>query len=50
MAFKHFTDKETGFVTRIKDNANYDIVTIKEVLDEIHSGVLGSILDVVENY
>jgi len=39
-AFKHFTDHETGFVTRIKDNANYDIITVKEVSDEIHSGVL----------
>ena len=39
-AFKHFTDKETGFVTRIKDNANYDIVAVKEVFQEIHSGVL----------
>lgn len=39
-AFKHFTDKKTGFVTRIKDNANYDIITVKEVSDEIHSGVL----------
>lgn len=39
-AFKHFTDKGTGFVTRIKDNANYDIVTVKEVSEEIHSGVL----------
>jgi hypothetical protein len=39
-AFKYFTDNETGFVTRIKDNANYDIVTVKEVSDEIHSGVL----------
>ena len=39
-AFKHFTDKETGFTTRIKDNANCDIVTVKEVIDEIYSGVL----------
>lgn len=39
-AFKHFTDHETGFITRIKDNANYDIITVKEVSEEIHSGVL----------
>ena len=39
-AFKHFTDNKTGFVTRIKDNANYDIVDVKVVSDEIHSGVL----------
>lgn len=39
-AFKHFTDRGTGFVTRIKDNALYDIVAQKEVSEEIHSGVL----------
>ena len=35
MAFKYFTDKETGFLTRTKDNANYDIVILKEVSDKI---------------
>ena len=39
-AFKHFTHNETGFVTRIKDNANYDILRVKEVSQEIHSDVL----------
>ena len=39
-AFKHFTDNQTGFVTRIKNNANYEIVTVKEVSEEIHSAVL----------
>jgi hypothetical protein len=40
MAFKHFTDNKTGFVTRIKDNAVYKELEIKEVPENIHSGVL----------
>ena len=39
-AFKLFTDSKTGFVTRIKDNAKYDIIGAQEVSGEIHSGVL----------
>jgi Transposase DDE domain/Domain of unknown function (DUF4372) len=39
-AFKHFSDHKTGFVTRIKDNAAYYVVEIKEISDKIHSGVL----------
>ncbi|MCZ8091239.1 MAG: IS4 family transposase [Flavobacterium sp.] len=39
-AFKHFSDQKTGFVTRIKDNANYQLIVQNEVLDKIHSGVL----------
>jgi hypothetical protein len=39
-AFKHFTDSKTGFVTRIKDNAVYEELEIKEVPENIHSGVL----------
>jgi IS4 transposase len=39
-AFKLFTDSKTGFVTRIKDNAKYDIIEAQEVSGEIHSGVL----------
>jgi hypothetical protein len=27
-AFAHFTDKNTGFVTRIKDNAKYEVTQI----------------------
>jgi hypothetical protein len=38
--FKHFTDNKTGFVTRIKDNAVYQELEIKEVSEDIHSGVL----------
>ena len=39
-AFKHFSEHKTGFVTRIKDNAKYDIVEAQEISSEIHSGVL----------
>ena len=39
-ACKHFTDNETGFVTRIKDNASFDVIETKEVSEAIHSGVL----------
>ncbi len=39
-AFKHFTEKGTGFVTRIKNNALYDVVEQIEVPEDIHSGVL----------
>jgi predicted RNA-binding protein with RPS1 domain len=39
-AFKKFTDNKTGFVTRIKDNAVYKTVEIKEIEERIHSGVL----------
>ena len=39
-AFKHFTDNKTGFVTRIKDNAVYEKLEIKEIPEYIHSGVL----------
>ena len=39
-AFKHFTDNKTGFVNRIKDNAVYEKLEIKEIPENIHSGVL----------
>ena len=39
-AFKHFTDCKTGFVTRIKDNAVYEILLKNEIPEDIHSGVL----------
>lgn len=39
-AFKHFSDTRTGFVTRIKDNAVYDIVENSQIEGEIHPGVL----------
>jgi hypothetical protein len=39
-AFKKFSDNETGFVTRIKDNAVYEPVSENEIDEQIHSGVL----------
>ncbi|NCP83830.1 MAG: IS4 family transposase [Bacteroidetes bacterium] len=39
-AFKHFSEQKTGFVIRIKDNANYEIIEDIEVSEKIHSGVL----------
>jgi IS4 transposase len=39
-AFKLFSENKTGFVTRIKDNAVYQIIENIEVEDHIHSGVL----------
>ncbi|MBP6610563.1 MAG: IS4 family transposase, partial [Paludibacter sp.] len=39
-AFKLFCDNQTGFVTRIKDNAVYETIKTIEIDDHIHSGVL----------
>jgi len=39
-AFKRFSDNQTGFVTRIKDNAVYERVCKNEIGENIHSGVL----------
>lgn len=39
-AFAHFSQHHTGFVTRIKDNAVYDIVSTNEIPDQVHCGVL----------
>jgi len=38
-AFSRFTDAGTGFVTRIKDNAAYDVVEENFINDSIHCGV-----------
>ncbi len=38
-AFNRFSDSGTGFVTRIKDNAAYDIVEENFIEDSIHCGV-----------
>ncbi len=38
--FKLFSDNQTGFVTRIKDNAVYESVSHNEIGEHIHSGVL----------
>jgi hypothetical protein len=39
-AFQMFNSTETGFVTRIKDNAVYESVCQHEIQEHIHSGVL----------
>lgn len=39
-AFKKFSDNETGFVTRIKDNAVYEPISENQIDEHIHSGVL----------
>jgi predicted RNA-binding protein with RPS1 domain len=39
-AFKKFTDHQTGFVTRIKDNAVYKTLENNKIDERIHSGVL----------
>jgi len=39
-AFKKFTAHQTGFVTRIKDNAVYETIERKQIEEHIHSGVL----------
>ena len=39
-AFEKFCLNSTGFVTRIKDNAVYDVTSVDEIDDNIHSGVL----------
>jgi len=45
-AFKNFTDHSTGFVTRIKNNADYKEIEALEIEDFIHSGVLQD--DIIE--
>ena len=39
-AFEKFCLNNTGFVTRIKDNAVYEVTSVDEIDDNIHSGVL----------
>ncbi len=39
-AFKRFAENETGFVTRIKDNAVYETIAKIEIQEHIHSSVL----------
>ena len=39
-AFEHFTQQKTGFVTRIKANAKYEVILKNEIPETIHSGVL----------
>lgn len=47
-AFEKFCLNNTGFVTRIKDNAVYDVTSVDEIDDNIHSGVLeDTIIEIV---
>ena len=39
-AFDYFTERKTGFVTRIKDNAKYKVTQESNIPESIHSGVL----------
>ncbi len=39
-AFEKFSNNKKGFVTRIKDNAVFDMIEEKEIASNIHSGVL----------
>jgi hypothetical protein len=39
-AFKRFSENQTGFVTRIKDNAVYQTIQTNEIDEHTHSGVL----------
>lgn len=39
-AFQKFSDNNSGFVTRIKDNAVYETISNNVIGEEIHSGVL----------
>lgn len=43
-AFRDFTQQKTGFVTRIKDNAVYNVSEINEIEDNVHSGVLEDVI------
>jgi len=47
-AFRHFGENKTGFVTRIKDNAVYDVIEINEIPEKIHSGVISDEMIEVE--
>lgn len=46
--FKYFTEQQTGFVTRIKDNARYDEIQSNEIPSHIHSGVIADEIIEVE--
>ncbi|MFA9191008.1 IS4 family transposase [Flavobacterium sp. FZUC8N2.13] len=47
-AFEHFTQQKTGFVTRIKENAKYEVTQKHTILEKIHSGVLSDEIIEVE--
>lgn len=47
-AFRHFGENKTGFITRIKDNAVFDVIKVNEISEKIHSGVLSDEIIEVE--
>jgi hypothetical protein len=47
-AFEHFSEQNTGFVTRIKDNAKYEVIQKNDIPGNIHSGVLSDEIIEVE--
>lgn len=47
-AFAHFSEQSTGFVTRIKDNAKYEVTQKNDIPEHIHSGVLSDEIIEVE--
>ncbi len=47
-AFGHFTEKKTGFVTRLKSNAKYETIQSNEIPEKIHNGVLSDEIIEVE--
>lgn len=40
VAYYRFTQGQTGFVTRLKDNAAYEVLQELDIPDEVHSGVI----------
>jgi len=47
-AFEHFSNHETGFITRVKENAIYTIIASKEIPESIHSGILEDVVIEIE--
>jgi hypothetical protein len=47
-AFEYFTENKTGFVTRIKENAKYQVTKKNSIPENIHSGVLSDEIIEVE--
>ena len=47
-AFEHFTNQKTGFVTRIKENAKFEVTQTNGISENIHSGVLSDEIIEVE--
>lgn len=47
-AFKRFSEHKTGFVTRVKDNAVYQMIDSNPIDEEIHNGVkLDQVIEII---